>query len=54
MLVGMFLRRNRRTIKGETYEYWTLVKTVRTAAGSRQQVVATLGVLSWLLGVPTL
>jgi transposase len=43
MLVGMFLRRNRRTVEGETYEYWTLVKTVRTAAGPRQQVVATLG-----------
>jgi transposase len=39
----MFLRRNRRTIDGETYEYWTLVKTVRTASGPRQQLVATLG-----------
>lgn len=39
----MFLRRNRRTLKGETYEYWTLCKTVRTANGPRQQVVATLG-----------
>jgi hypothetical protein len=39
----MFLRRNRRTLQGETYEYWTLVNTVRTAKGPRQQVVATLG-----------
>ena len=39
----MFLRRNRRTIKGECYEYWTLVKTVRTAKGPRQEIVATLG-----------
>jgi transposase len=39
----MFLRRNRRSINGECYEYWTLVKTVRTAKGPRQEVVATLG-----------
>jgi transposase len=39
----MFLRRNRRTVHGECYEYWTLVKTVRTAKGPRQEVVATLG-----------
>jgi transposase len=40
----MFLRRNRRRSKtGEVYEYWTLVKTVRTERGPRQQVVATLG-----------
>ena len=39
----MFLRRNRRTVNGECYEYWTLVKTVRTAKGPRQQIVATLG-----------
>jgi len=39
----MFLRRNRRTIKGECYEYWTLVKTVRTAKGPRQEIVASLG-----------
>jgi transposase len=42
-LRGMFLRRNRRTLKGECYEYWTLVKTVRTAKGPRQEIVATLG-----------
>ena len=39
----MFLRRNRRTVNGECYEYWTLVKTVRTAQGPRQGIVATLG-----------
>ncbi len=39
----MFLRRNRRTVKGEAYDYWTLVKTVRTAQGPRQEIVATLG-----------
>jgi len=39
----MFLRRNRRTVDGQTYEYWTLVRTVRTAKGPRQEVVASLG-----------
>ena len=38
----MFLRRNRRKASGETYEYWTLVETVRTARGPRQRVVASL------------
>ena len=40
---GMYLRRNRRSLNGECYEYWTLVKTVRTAKGPRQEIVATLG-----------
>jgi len=39
----MFLRRNRRIVESECYEYWTLVKTVRTAKGPRQEIVATLG-----------
>lgn len=39
----MFLRRNRRMVDGHAYEYWTLVKTVRTAKGPRQEIVATLG-----------
>lgn len=39
----MFLRRHRRLVEGETYEYWTLVKTIRTARGPRQEIVATLG-----------
>ena len=44
----MFLRRNRRMVRGETYEYWTLVRTVRTAKGPRQEVVASLGKLPGL------
>jgi transposase len=39
----MFLRRNRRLFNGECYGYWTLVKTVRTAKGPRQEVIASLG-----------
>ena len=39
----MFLRRNRRVIDGESYEYWSLVETYRTAKGPRQRVVASLG-----------
>jgi len=45
---SMFLRRNRRTVNGEIYEYWTLVRTVRTTKGPRQEVVATLGKLPGL------
>ena len=41
----MFLRRHSRKKKGETYEYWTLVESVRTARGPRQRTVATLGKL---------
>jgi transposase len=41
----VFLRRHRKQAKGETYEYWTLCESVRTAAGPRQRVVATLGKL---------
>lgn len=41
----MFLRRHRKQAAGETYEYWTLCESVRTAAGPRQRVVATLGKL---------
>jgi transposase len=48
MLQAMFLRRNRRIVDGEIYEYWTLVRTVRTANGPRQEVVATLGKLPGL------
>lgn len=43
MVAGMFLRRNRRMVSGECYDYWTLVRTVRTAKGPRQEIVATLG-----------
>ena len=45
---GMFLRRNRKRKNGQEYEYWTLVKTVRTARGPRQQIVASLGKLPGL------
>ena len=41
----MFLRRHRKQAGGETYEYWSLVKTVRTARGPRHQLVARLGKL---------
>ena len=44
----MFLRRNRRKKSGETYEYWTLVESVRTARGPRQRTVATIGKLPGL------
>ena len=39
----MFLKRNRRKVDGETYEYWSLVRTVRTAKGPRHELVANLG-----------
>jgi hypothetical protein len=38
----MFLRRHRRMFEGETYDYWTLVRTCARPK-ARQQVVATLG-----------
>lgn len=41
--MGMYLRPNRRRVRGETYEYWTLVDSRRTAQGPRQRVIATLG-----------
>lgn len=41
----MFLRRHCKAAAGETYQYWTLVKTVRTARGPRHQIVAHLGKL---------
>jgi hypothetical protein len=44
----MFLRRNRREVNGEPYEYWTLVESYRTERGPRQRVVATLGKLAGL------
>lgn len=40
---GMFLKRNRRKANGETYEYWSLMRTVRTAKGPRHRLVANLG-----------
>ena len=44
----MFLRRHRRKKRDETYEYWTLVESVRTKEGPRQRIVATLGKLPGL------
>jgi transposase len=39
----MYLRRCRKIVDGESYEYWALVQSVRTASGPRQETVATLG-----------
>ena len=44
----MYLRRNRRTVDGQTYESWTLVESVRTTRGPRQHTVANLGKLPGL------
>ena len=41
----MFLRRHRKEAGGEDYEYWSLVKTIRTARGPRHEIVARLGKL---------
>lgn len=39
----MFLRRNRRKSGDTTYEYWTLVESIRTPDGPRQRIVASIG-----------
>ena len=39
----MYLRRHRRRKKGQDYDYWTLVESVRTAKGPRQRIVAHIG-----------
>ncbi len=44
----MFVKPNRKTCDGVTYEYWSLVESVRTADGPRQRTVATLGKLPGL------
>lgn len=44
----MYLRSNRRTKNGVSYEYWTLVETVRTERGPRQRIVGNLGKLPGL------
>jgi transposase len=41
----MFLRRKSKSVRGVGYSYWQLCRTVRTARGPRQQVVASLGKL---------
>ena len=43
--VCMFLKRQRRRAGGEDYDYWSLVRTVRSARGPRHEVVARLGKL---------
>jgi hypothetical protein len=45
ILPGMFLRRKTKSARGVGYSYWHLCRTVRTARGPRQQVVASLGKL---------
>jgi hypothetical protein len=42
----MFLRRHCKEAGGADYEYWSLVKTIRTARGPRHQIVARLGKLN--------
>ena len=39
----MFLNRQKRRKHGAEYEYWELVRTVRTASGPRHETVAYLG-----------
>jgi hypothetical protein len=41
----MFLRRKRKKVGTDAYDYWSLCQTVRTAKGPRQRVVASLGKL---------
>jgi hypothetical protein len=41
----MFVRRKSKPVRGVGYSYWHLCRTVRTARGPRQQVVASLGKL---------
>ena len=43
---GVFLRRHRKRVDRIDYDYWTLCQSVRTAAGPRQQVVASMGKLT--------
>ena len=44
----MYIRPNKRQKDGASYEYWTLVETVRTARGPRQRIVGNLGKLPGL------
>ena len=43
---SMFLRRHTKLVGKGDYTYWSLVKSIRTAKGSRQQLVAHLGKLT--------
>ena len=38
----MFLRKKRKIVRGESYEYWNLCESIRTERGPRQRVVASL------------
>jgi len=42
----MFLRRQRKSVDGTVYDYWTLCESVRTDRGPRQRIVAHLGKLT--------
>jgi nitrate reductase gamma subunit len=44
----MYLRRHDKRVDGETYGYWSLMESVRTARGPRQRIVATIGKLPGL------
>ena len=44
----MYLRRHDKKVDGESYDYWSLVESVRTAKGPRQRIVATIGKLPGL------
>jgi len=44
----MYLRPHKTTKNGSVYEYWSLVKSVRTARGPRQKIVASIGKLPGL------
>lgn len=44
----MYLRRHDKKVDGESYEYWSLVESVRTTRGPRQRIVATIGKLPGL------
>jgi len=48
MFLCMYLRKHIRQKDGASYEYWTLVETVRTARGPRQRIVGNLGKLPGL------
>jgi len=39
----MYLRPHKKTKNGTVYEYWSLVKSVRTERGPRQRIVASIG-----------
>jgi hypothetical protein len=44
----MYLRRHDKKVDGESYDYWSLVESVRTAKGPRQRIVAAIGKLPGL------